>query len=672
MYTVDVNVYPKNKEWNQKINSTPSIPGGKNNVLENLRTLLLEVEKGNDFDIIPSLLESSSNSTLKDLCVHQLSPMNFVNRTKNGWELSDEARVWIESEDNMYLAAYFCANVKFFAEILFYLDSPKTSRELFNIAVNEYDLTWKVISTINNRLVWLRQFGLVDFQEFSLLYSITEKGKQFLQLVKLVMPENIISAGDETKSEKSIEIDSRYIEYYTENRNISKKPNIGYYLGKFADIDYGIASLLSQIKTNGDIEAINEYTKEKYNIKDSSTRSALNSLSALGLIERKTNTTYEVTDLGMIWLSDQNLLSLLPLFHMNYLFFFEILVELKDKTISSKELATIGKVSYGLVKDSVFEINKRTTLLKQSKLIINVTAEKWTLTNRGLLFLETYGAAFGLIDSKKQKEKKDTVENADIISQLRIASKDSYNPAKFEKVIRDYFEIIGFNAEWLGGSGKTDVLLKTDSSPLDCYVVTVDAKSTSSNVVTDSLVDFDTLLEHKRKHNSNYMAIVGRDFNERLIKRAEEHNVALFDLESLEQLLLLHKKTPLKTTQYRKIFEQSGNVDLSVLTKDINDKEHTGTLITEIMSILINECGDPITKGRLTVRDLYMSLRGISVFSSTPNTDEIKTVLDFLVSPIVGCVLKERDYYYAAGSLKDLSQALRYLEEKCFWSINKY
>lgn len=429
---------------------------------------------------------------------------------------------------------------------------------------------------------------------------------------------------------------------------------------------------MSQIKTNGDIEAINEYTKEKYNIKDSSTRSALNSLSALGLIERKTNTTYEVTDLGMIWLSDQNLLSLLPLFHMNYLFFFEILVELKDKTISSKELATIGKVSYGLVKDSVFEINKRTTLLKQSKLIINVTAEKWTLTNRGLLFLETYGAAFGLIDSKKQKEKKDTVENADIISQLRIASKDSYNPAKFEKVIRDYFEIIGFNAEWLGGSGKTDVLLKTDSSPLDCYVVTVDAKSTSSNVVTDSLVDFDTLLEHKRKHNSNYMAIVGRDFNERLIKRAEEHNVALFDLESLEQLLLLHKKTPLKTTQYRKIFEQSGNVDLSVLTKDINDKEHTGTLITEIMSILINECGDPITKGRLTVRDLYMSLRGISVFSSTPNTDEIKTVLDFLVSPIVGCVLKERDYYYAAGSLKDLSQALRYLEEKCFWSINKY
>lgn len=671
MYTVDVTKYPKNKEWNQKINSTPSIPGGKNNVLDNLRTLLLDVEKGIDYDVVPNLLESTSNSTLRDLCIHQLSPMDFVNRTQNGWELNGEARTWIESEDNMYLAAYFCANVKFFAEILFYLDSPKTSRELFNIAVNEYDLTWKVVSTINNRLVWLRQFGLVDFQEFSLLYSITEKGKQFLQSVKLVMPESIISTEDETKNEKSIEIDSRYIEYYSENKNISKKPNIGYFLGKLADMDDEVASLLSQIKNDGDIEAINQYTKKRYSIKDSSTRSALNSISALGLIERKTNTTYEVTDLGLIWLSNHNLLSLLTLFQMNYLFFFEILVELKDNTISSKELATIGKVSYGLVKDSIFEINKRTTLLKQSKLIINVTAEKWMLTNRGLLFLETYGAEFGLIDSKKQKAKKDTVENVDIISQLRIASKDSYNPAKFEKVISDYFKILGFNAEWLGGSGKTDVLLKTDSSPINSYVVTVDAKSTSSNVVTDGLVDFDTLLEHKRKHNSNFMAIVGRDFNERLIKRAKEHNVALFDLDSLEKLLSLHKKTPLKISQYRKVFEQSGKVDLSVLEKDISVKEHTGTLITEIMSILINECGDPITQGRLTVRDLYMSLRGVSAFSSVPNTSEIQTVLDFLVSPIVGCVLKERDYYSAVGSLKDLSQELRYLEEKCYRSLSK-
>ena len=36
MYTVAVSEYPKNKEWNDKISSTPNIPGGKNTLFINL------------------------------------------------------------------------------------------------------------------------------------------------------------------------------------------------------------------------------------------------------------------------------------------------------------------------------------------------------------------------------------------------------------------------------------------------------------------------------------------------------------------------------------------------------------------------------------------------------------------------------------------------------------
>lgn len=119
MYTVPASEYPKAKDWNDKINSTPSIPGGKNVLVSNLKELLLAIQNNSPLDQVPQLEESNSKSTLNQLCIHQLSAMNFVERASEGkWVLTKEATLWLDSEDILYLAAYFCANVKFFAEIL--------------------------------------------------------------------------------------------------------------------------------------------------------------------------------------------------------------------------------------------------------------------------------------------------------------------------------------------------------------------------------------------------------------------------------------------------------------------------------------------------------------------------------------------------------------------------
>lgn len=666
MYTVPVSEYPQTKDWSNKVHSTPSIPGGKNVIVSNLRALLLAVQNNAPLDQVPQLDGSNSKSTLNHLCVHQLSAMSFVERASNGkWTLTKEAKLWIDSEDNLYLAAYFCANVKFFAEILFFLDSPKTSRELFNIAVNEYDMAWKITTTINNRLVWLRQFGLIEFQEFSLLYSITDKGKEFLKTVNPIMPESITHGEDDTLSENEVLLDDLFITYYQENKNSVRKAGFGYFPGKTNEFATALFDFLTQINDDNKIESINNFALQKYNIKDSSARSALNTISAMGLIERKTNTSYAVTDLGYSWLENKDILSLLPLFQLRYLFFLEILLELKDSTLSAKELATLAKVSYGFDKENVFEINNRIAILKQAKLVMNLSAEKFTLTNRGKLLLERYGNTFGVEKTQTTTNGTAVVDNVDIVSELRMASKDSYNPDKFEKVVRDFFALIGFDAEWLGGAGRTDVLLKTIGSPLDSFVVTVDAKATSSSTVTDGLVDFDTLKEHQKKHSSNYIAVVGRDFNERLIKRATEHHVVLFDVDTLEAFLNIHQKTPQKISTYRKVFEQSGKADLSVLDADIKKTEKNGTLLIGIMQRLIDECEDPITKGQLSVRDLYMSLRSNPALLSVPTIDEIEIALSFLSSPIIGCVVKEKGFYYATGSLNDLAKTLNFLKEKC-------
>ena len=665
MYSVPISQYPKDKEWNQKANSTPAIPGGKNMLLINLRKLLLLVKDNAPKDQVPVLEGSNSKSTLDQLCAHQLSAMNFVKRSSDGtWVLSNESQIWLDSEDDRYLATYFCTQVKFFSEILYYLDSPKTSRELFDIAVNEYDLEWKITTTVNNRLVWLRQFGFIEFQEFSLLYSITDSGKDFLDTISVPMPESISKDEDDTQHEEEISIESTFLDYYSGNNKVVRKTGFGYLPGNTNGFVSTVAEILSLIDSDNTIEAINNFAQNKYGIKDSSTRSALNTLSSLGIIVRKTNSAYAVTDLGHLWLKDKDILSLIPLFQIRCLFFVEILFELNNKTLSRKELAAKAKISYGFDKENIPEISNRISMLKQAKLLRNISAEKYTLTKRGLLFINKYGELFGLSNPLKQTVP--AIDNTDIISELRMASKDSFNPGKFEKTVRDFFEMIGFDSKWLGGSGKTDVLLKATDSPENPFIVTVDTKATSSSTVSDGLVDFDTLEDHRKKHGSDYIAIVGRDFNERLINRAKEHRVVLFDIDTLEKLFVIHQQTPLKISAYKKVFEQSGKADLTVLDNDIIQTKDTGSLITGIMRHLIDECKDPITKGYLSVRDLYMSLRADEEFLKVPSIEEIENTLEFLSSPIIGCVKKDKDYYHATGTLRDMANILEYLQRRCF------
>ncbi|MBO5239144.1 MAG: restriction endonuclease [Lachnospiraceae bacterium] len=666
MYKVSREQYPVNKAWEDKILSTPSIPGGKDNLIENLKRLLLMVEEGQPLDMVPQLANSESKQALKHICEHVLSPMNFVTRTERGFKLTEVAKLWIDSEDNLYLAAYFCANVRFFAEILYYLDTPKKSNELFDIAVNEYDLAWKVTSTINNRLIWLRQFGFIEFQEFSLLYNITEEGKNFLCDVCPVMPESIKKDSDNTIDETEVEVHQAVLDYYLQYKNFPRKPSLGYFPGKIEICDETITVILDYVKNENDIECIYQFAQGQFGIGGSSVKTFLGTLSNMGLIERKGNTEYRVTDLGLFWLGEKDVISLTILLQTKSLFVLELLGELEGNALSAKELAIRAKISYGFDKENTTEIRNRLTLLKKSELIMNVSADKYTLTNRGSLFVQKY---FPILGINKQNAKAVSQNNGvplDIISELRMASKDSFNPARFERAVRDYFALLGYEAEWIGGAGNTDVLIKTKGSPCDGYVVTVDAKSTSSPNVTDQLVDFDTLKEHKEKHKSDYIAIVGRAFeSERLVQRAKEHNVVLLDVDMLEKLLKIQTATPLKLSSLSLLFEQAGKAELSILKNEIQRIEKTGKLVRQIMTCLIDEADDPVTNGQLSVRDLYRSLRNNENLRERITMDEIESVLVFLASPIIGCVMKEKDYYVATGSLGDMAGIFDYLNKLC-------
>ena len=118
---VNVTEYPKSLSWEMKSFSMPNIPRGTLGMKENLKNILEMVRNNVSPSQRLSIEGSESQIDLGTACV-RLRPMKLLLKTQTGWVLSDEAKKWLDTEDELYLAAFLCARIKFLAEILYYLD----------------------------------------------------------------------------------------------------------------------------------------------------------------------------------------------------------------------------------------------------------------------------------------------------------------------------------------------------------------------------------------------------------------------------------------------------------------------------------------------------------------------------------------------------------------------
>lgn len=672
---IKITEYPKNRDWNAKSFSIPKIPRGDEGQLHALRVILQAVNDNVHSQTVIKIEGSESKATLDRLCTW-LRPLELLYKEDGRWKLSEEGEKWFASGDDLYLTALFCAKLKFFGEILYFLQTPKQIGELLKIAQEEYMLNWKTKSEIGNRLTWFREVGLVEFKEFLLEYSLTSKGKQFLNEIEIVYPQDIVVEKDETDTETEIPISEwavKLCELEADNFK-NRKPTIGYIPGNTSNAVETMSVYLQFLSQEMTQEMIREYSNKMFQISTASSNMFITLLTNIGFLDRKSKNTYKISELGDKWLTQNNILDLLCCIHAKFLFVFEILKELENRSLSSKELAVIAKVSYGFNRESIDEIRRRLILLKEAKLIMEDSSETYCLTVRGKRLLQMICT----------QEKEDRIEEKtnfclsqgdddELLQRIRLASKDSSKPEKFEEVLKEAFETLGFKAEWLGGSGKTDVLLQAICAPKLSYKVAVDAKSTSTGNVTEGQINFDTLKEHKKLHSADYTMVVGCAFQgERLIRRAKEHHVALLDIDKLEEILKIHREVPLSISAYKRLFEQSGIVDLEVLEDERNRVRRYGMLVEAIMKCLFDESYDPITEGALSIREIYRSIRDNEKFDIAPELSEIEAILEFLSSPLVECVGKNGKEYYIIGSLDEASKKFSFYSKACSKQKNAY
>jgi hypothetical protein len=141
-----------------------------------------------------------------------------------------------------------------------------------------------------------------------------------------------------------------------------------------------------------------------------------------------------------------------------------------------------------------------------------------------------------------------------LVGALQAASNDSKDPNRLERAVAEAFGFLGFGVEWLGGAGRTDVLLR---APLGIrrYSVVVDAKSTARDRVTDGQVDWLSIRTHREQERAQYACLIGIDFaGGQLLTRAAEFEVALLTVGDLGEIITLHGETPLTLGEIRPIF----------------------------------------------------------------------------------------------------------------------
>jgi predicted transcriptional regulator len=674
MVYVSVSEYPSIRSWETKIFAMPNIPRGSRGFQESLKNILIALKNNTPSNTLVNIPGSSSENSLEDLYI-RLRPSGIVKKLITGWEISQEAEKWLETEDDLYLAAILNANIRFCSEILAILkNEPKKAKEIQDVANNKYKLSWKTKSEIHARLNWLKDLRLIEFEDFSLNYYITDLGAKFLSAVGYLKTEELKTYKDSTVNETEVSLSPWAWEMCKLNdaEKSLRKSGMGYYPGSVQAIHNTILDYLLMMNNRTEFSTIAKYSSSTFGISESSTRAFISSLINLGFVERKTKTLYQTTELGRRLPTENFEIDFACCINKKFSFTFEILFELHKENLSAKKLAVIAKVSHGFPSENTAEINKRLHVLKNAKLVQETGVNLFNLTKRGEIFCEKLKAYYPINDSGKIEENNpgvvvDTESDTDnLLNEIRLSSRDSSNPNRFEKALKEAFALLGFKADWLGGSGKTDILLQAPTSPKYAYAVAVDAKTTYSGGITESQINFDTLVDHRKKHNADFSVVVGREFQgERLIERAIKHGVALLDIEKLESLIKMHREVPLKSDSYKKIFVQKGIVNTQVIEEDRSRIIRDGKLLQIIMKCLFEESEDPVTEGIMQPREIYLILKNQIKLKPLPSIEEITQMLEFLSSPLIGCIDSTKEGYFALGSLTDAAQKFDFYLKAC-------
>lgn len=633
-------VLPTPRDWSVRYGGCPWLDGGMEEQVHRLRHAL-EALNSSDGAHKTELNDSEGNARTVGWYSRRLGSTGLLASNGQGHvKLSDSAKKWLSTDDDRILAGILHARILLFGEILQILkDKPNlTHGELKEEATAKYRLSWKTLDPVRKRVGWLRSLGYVQFS-FDRKLSITDAGRLILPLLQIAQPENIDLEAEPLASTRIRLPESIALELsgMTDEALAERKSAFGYIpRSDVKDIYESIRHLCLFFEPDATKEDFVAFCGSDFGIKETSGTSALYALRAMGLVEQFSMEGYRLTAPARDWIDSEDRWPLLATVHTQILLVGELVPHLVEVT-RVPDLRTTVNATYG-TQVSLSEIRSRIHLLVACGAIEQLAPGQFRATREGLslvnqlpLLSEREIPGDSAIPAEPEYEQ----GTLNLLRQeVTDAATDSQHPQRFELMVQRCFEALGYRADHLGGPGKTDVLVHYPEGPGKTRRFIVDAKSSASGTVTDTMVQFPALKDHTVKHNADFAVLVAPTFAGRVISWAAESNVVLLDLENLMVLLENQERNPAPLSAVT-AFLSGQDGSWSVLESAWRTQQRATDLLVEVIDCLRREFENPDgeTGGALTAEQIYFLLR--DAVEPRPTQAAIRPLLDLLSSPLI-------------------------------------
>jgi hypothetical protein len=333
---------------------------------------------------------------------------------------------------------------------------------------------------------------------------------------------------------------------------------------------------------------------------------------------------------------------------------------------SNDELLAVANDRYGMGWDTQTQVGIRRGWLQSAGMLTDLGDGTVRLSEMGSLFLAEITlhdvgsgpAVIKVVEAApvvpaESRPSPDSPAVDRIIEAVSSSATDSSHPERFETATRNAFAFLGFQAEWLGGPGRTDVLLDAPLGAADAYRVVVDCKTSGSGSVSDQQVDWVTLSEHKEKHDAHHILLVAPNpTGSRMFARAQQYGVVVMSAGQLCGLCRQHARTPLGLDDYRSLFVTGGRLDTLALDEKAEEVHRLVVLAAAVWDAIRDRSA---TFGHMTARDLLLVLSENPVAEGT-TADELQTLLETLASPLLNVLTGSNDGGYRVTTSAEVAR----------------
>jgi hypothetical protein len=667
--------------WYNRSIGIPVMPGTLDEAVPNLRALLGLVEQTGG-DLEAEVKWPGTQVTTLRSAVNRIGPCGLVRRPdRERIELTSASQAWLLDGTPETLIRALHNHVQFVGELLHEVDSSTgglSQEELRSLAVEVYRMPWNTVDPVRKRTAWLRATGMI-YLSFNNRVLLTERGAALLATLTIATADEVSGPGS-TEPDPSRLITppegeiATALEALDEEGLRARHFGFGYMPRPVGSTVTGtIRDLVDVIGQNGERSHFIEQCVERFELIEQSAPRVLSMLTTVGLAVQTSATHYSLTPLAEAWNASRSDLDLVRIFHARIAVVGELLdaVEYHDRAPALSRYA----VEQYAFRHDVDGVRVRLHLMAAAGLLQEYGLGRFRITPLGEAFRKDLPRLRAVSEiqrrkspgtertSQKVESTRDREASNEIIaSELLAAGRDSENPDRLERAVRDAFRYLGFEAEQLGGSGKTDVLVSFSDSPGRTTIVSVDAKSAATGVVAEGSINFDTLGEHRKRHEATFSCIVGPTFHaSRLPKWAKERDVALVETELLAAAVRRQSELALGTIEIAGIFDTSRD-PAEVLNSAWQKAERRNQILTSVIAALSREAetADEVTRGTLSLDNLYFLLR--NDLEVKPDPESIGQAVAFLASPFVASVSSTaKNVYVATEKPATIARKLRAL-----------